>query len=87
VKIDGIGPKIEKSPIFRNVQNVEFIEIIDRDTTENACLGTCEVARRLLVAQRLAGTPSRRHQNRCNNKVTVRLKGRDLQMEWGSKQQ
>lgn len=82
MKIEEIGPKIENHPMFPERTNVEFIEIIDRNTLKMrvwergsgetlACgTGAC--------AATVAGVIN----NRCNNNVTVRLKGGDLQIEW-----
>jgi diaminopimelate epimerase len=82
MKIEEIGPKIENHPMFPERTNVEFIEIIDRNTLKMrvwergsgetlACgTGAC--------AATIAGVIN----NLCNNAVTVKLKGGDLQIEW-----
>lgn len=78
----GIGPQIETDPRFPRRTNVEFIEIINRETVRQrtwergsgetlACgTGACAVC----VAGVLTGRTERR--------ITSKLLGGDLQLEW-----
>lgn len=76
------GPAIECHPAFPNRTNVEFAEVIDsktikmrvweRGTGETLACGTGACA--TLVAARLNGL--------CDSKVTLKLLGGDLQIEW-----
>lgn len=80
--IEQIGPKFENNPIFPDRVNTEFVKVIDRDTLQMrvwergsgetmACgTGACAVG----VASMLNGL--------CNDIVTVKLLGGDLQIEW-----
>ncbi len=82
LKIDEIGPKIENHPMFPQRTNVEFIEVVDRDTFKMrvwergsgetlACgTGAC--------ASVVAGVIN----DYCDTRVTVQLKGGDLEIEW-----
>jgi len=82
LKLDEIGPKIENHPMFPQRTNVEFIEVVDRNTFKMrvwergsgetlACgTGAC--------ASVVAGVLN----NRCDTRVTVKLKGGDLDIEW-----
>lgn len=77
-----IGPKFEKNPIFPRKTNTEFIEVIDRSTLnmrvwergagETLACGTGACA--AVVAAILNG--------HCDRKVTVRLLGGNLEIEW-----
>ncbi len=76
------GAAIECHPAFPNKTNVEFAEVIDsntikmrvweRGTGETLACGTGACA--TLVAARLNGL--------CDSKVTLKLLGGDLQIEW-----
>ena len=78
----GVGPKIENDPRFPNRTNVEFIEVLNRETVRQrtwergsgetlACgTGACAVC----VAGVLTGRTERR--------ITSKLLGGDLQLEW-----
>lgn len=78
----GVGPKIENDPRFPNRTNVEFIEVLNRETVRQrtwergsgetlACgTGACAVC----VAGVLTGRTDRR--------ITSKLLGGDLQLEW-----
>jgi diaminopimelate epimerase len=80
--VHGIGPRIEHDPHFPQRINVEFVEVLNRETVRQrtwergsgetfACgSGACAVA----VASVLTGRTERR--------VTVKLLGGDLQIEW-----
>ena len=80
--IEKIGPKFENHERFPRRVNAEFVRVIDRNTVEMrvwergsgetlACgTGACAVA----VASILNGL--------TENKVTVKLLGGDLQIEW-----
>ncbi len=82
LELDEIGPKIENHPMFPQRTNVEFIEVVDRNTFKMrvwergsgetlACgTGAC--------ASVVAGVLN----NRCDTCVTVKLKGGDLDIEW-----
>ncbi|MFY9514975.1 MAG: diaminopimelate epimerase, partial [Dysgonamonadaceae bacterium] len=82
LKLDEIGPKIENHPMFPQRTNVEFIEVIDRHTLKMrvwergsgetlACgTGAC--------ASVVAGVIN----DYCDTRVTVQLKGGDLEIEW-----
>lgn len=82
MKIEDIGPKIENHPAFPERVNVEFIEVIDRNTLKMrvwergsgetlACgTGAC--------ASTVAGVIN----GLCEPKVTVKLRGGDLRIEW-----
>lgn len=82
LEIDKIGPVFENNSLFPERINAEFVKVIDRDTVEMrvwergsgetmACgTGACAVA----VASILNGF--------CNDTVTVRLLGGDLQITW-----
>ena len=82
LKIEDIGPKIEKHSIFPQKTNTEFVEVLDRTTLKMrvwergagetlACgTGACAV----LVASVLTGLSER--------KATVRLIGGELLIEW-----
>ena len=82
LEIEKIGPKFENHERFPNRINTEFARVIDRNTVEMrvwergsgetlACgTGACAVA----VASILNGL--------TENKVTVKLLGGDLQIEW-----
>ena len=82
LEIEKIGPKFENHECFPNRVNTEFARVIDRNTVEMrvwergsgetlACgTGACAVA----VASILNGL--------TENKVTVKLLGGDLQIEW-----
>jgi len=82
LEIEKIGPKFEHHERFPNRVNTEFVRVIDRNTVEMrvwergsgetlACgTGACAVA----VACILNGL--------TENKVTVKLLGGDLQIEW-----
>jgi len=82
LKIDEIGPKIENHPMFPQRTNVEFIEVVDRNTFKMrvwergsgetlACgTGAC--------ASVVAGVIN----DYCDTRVTVQLKGGDLEIEW-----
>ena len=82
LKLDEIGPKIENHPMFPQRTNVEFIEVVDRNTFKMrvwergsgetlACgTGAC--------ASVVAGVLT----DRCDTRVTVKLKGGDLDIEW-----
>lgn len=82
VDIKKEGPAIECHPAFPKKTNVEFAEVIDsstikmrvweRGTGETLACGTGACA--TLVAARLNGL--------CDNKVTLKLLGGDLQIEW-----
>jgi len=77
-----LGPQFEKHPIFPRKTNTEFIEVIDRKTLNMrvwergagetlACgTGACAAA----VAAIL--------NDYCDRKVTIRLLGGDLEIEW-----
>lgn len=77
-----IGPKFEKNSIFPRKTNTEFIEVIDRNTLnmrvwergagETLACGTGACA--AVVAAILNGY--------CDRKVTVRLLGGNLDIEW-----
>lgn len=78
----GVGPKVERDPHFPERINVEFVEVLNRETLLQrtwergsgetlACgSGACSVC----VAGVLTG--------RCERRVTVKLLGGDLQIEW-----
>ena len=78
----GVGPKIENDPRFPKRTNVEFIEVLNRETVRQrtwergsgetlACgTGACAVC----VAGVLTGRTERR--------ITSKLLGGDLQLEW-----
>lgn len=78
----GVGPKIETDPRFPKRTNVEFIEVLNRETVRQrtwergsgetlACgTGACAVC----VAGVLTGRTERR--------ITSKLLGGDLQLEW-----
>ncbi|MBA4107874.1 MAG: diaminopimelate epimerase [Pirellula sp.] len=78
----GVGPKIETDPRFPKRTNVEFIEVLNRETVRQrtwergsgetlACgTGACAVC----VAGVLTGRTDRR--------ITSKLLGGDLQLEW-----
>lgn len=80
--IEKIGPVFENSPVFPERVNAEFVKVIDRNTLQMrvwergtgetmACgTGACAVA----VASILNGL--------CNDTVTVKLLGGDLQITW-----
>ncbi len=80
--IEKIGPIFENSPVFPERVNAEFVKVIDRDTLQMrvwergsgetmACgTGACAVA----VASILNGL--------CNDTVTLKLLGGDLQITW-----
>ena len=80
--IEKVGPKFENHPRFPRRVNTEFVRVIDRNTVEMrvwergsgetlACgTGACAVA----VSSILNG--------HTENKVTVKLLGGDLQIEW-----
>ena len=82
LEIETIGPKFENNPIFPDRVNTEFIQVLDRNTVKMrvwergsgetfACgTGACAVA----VASILNGLTKR--------KVTVKLLGGDLIIEW-----
>ncbi|MDR1743424.1 MAG: diaminopimelate epimerase [Dysgonamonadaceae bacterium] len=82
LKIEEIGPKFENHPVFPDRTNTEFIEIIDPKTLKMrvwergsgetlACgTGACAAA----VAGVLNGL--------SETKVTVKLRGGDLDIEW-----
>ena len=82
LEIEKVGPKFELSEIFPDRVNTEFVKVIDRNTAEMrvwergsgetlACgTGACAVA----VASALNGY--------TEDKVTVKLLGGDLQIEW-----
>lgn len=82
VDIKKEGPAIECHPAFPKKTNVEFAEVIDsstikmrvweRGTGETLACGTGACA--TLVAARLNGL--------CDSKVTLKLLGGDLQIEW-----
>lgn len=81
--IEAIGPKFEHHPAFPDRVNTEFIRVLDRKTVQMrvwergsgetwACgTGACAVA----VASILNGW--------TENTVTVKLRGGDLQIQWG----
>ena len=76
------GKKIENHELFPKKTNVEFIEVLDKDTLkmrvwergtgETLACGTGACAS--LVASVLNG--------RCNNRATLKLLGGDLIIEW-----
>jgi diaminopimelate epimerase len=78
----GVGPKIEVDPRFPRRTNVEFVEVLNRETARQrtwergsgetlACgTGACAVC----VAGALTG--------RTERQITVKLLGGDLQLEW-----
>jgi diaminopimelate epimerase len=80
--VRGIGPLVEKHAAFPRRVNVEFVQVLDRETVRQrtwergsgetlACgTGACAVC----VAGVLSGRTDRR--------VTVKLLGGDLQLEW-----
>ena len=82
LEIEKVGPKFELNEIFPDRVNTEFVKVIDRNTAEMrvwergsgetlACgTGACAVA----VASALNGY--------TEDKVTVKLLGGDLQIEW-----
>ncbi|MCD7842871.1 MAG: diaminopimelate epimerase, partial [Lachnospiraceae bacterium] len=82
LEIEKIGPRFENHPMFPDRVNTEFVKVIDHDTVQMrvwergsgetlACgTGACAVA----VASALNGW--------TGNKVTVKLRGGDLQIEW-----
>lgn len=82
IDIDKIGPVFENAPLFPERVNAEFVKVIDRDTLmmrvwergsgeTMACgTGACAVA----VASILNGL--------CNDTVTVKLLGGDLEITW-----
>ena len=77
-----IGPKIEHHPVFPRRVNAEFIQVVsptetimrvwERGSGETLACGTGACAS--VVAGVLAGVTER--------KVTVHLRGGDLQIEW-----
>ena len=81
-ELEKIGPVFENDKLFPERVNAEFVRVIDRDTVEMrvwergsgetmACgTGACAVC----VASILNGY--------CNNTVTVKLLGGDLQITW-----
>lgn len=82
VDFDRLGPLMENHPIWPDRANIEFAEVVDdghirvrvweRGTGETLACGTgaCATA----VAARLTG--------RCGGKVTISLKGGDLDVSW-----
>lgn len=82
VPLETVGPQIERHPLYPDRTNVEFIQVIDRSTLRMrvwergtgitlACgTGACAAA----VAAVRRGLAER--------KVTVKLDGGDLQLEW-----
>jgi diaminopimelate epimerase len=80
--VRGIGPLVERHEAFPNRVNVEFVQVLNRETVRQrtwergsgetlACgTGACAVC----VAGSLTGRTERR--------VTVKLLGGDLQLEW-----
>lgn len=82
IDINKIGPLFENDPLFPERVNAEFVKVINRDTLQMrvwergsgetmACgTGACAVA----VASILNGL--------CNDTVTVKLLGGDLQITW-----
>ncbi|MCC8050195.1 MAG: diaminopimelate epimerase [Clostridiales bacterium] len=82
LEIEKIGPRFENHPMFPDRVNTEFVRVLDHDTVQMrvwergsgetlACgTGACAVA----VASALNGW--------TGNKVTVKLRGGDLQIEW-----
>ncbi|MBM7582390.1 diaminopimelate epimerase [Caldicoprobacter guelmensis] len=82
LQLEKVGPKIENHPLFPNRVNVEFVQVIDRQTLKvrvwergagetMACgTGACAV----LVASVLNGLSQRN--------ATVKLLGGDLIIEW-----
>ena len=86
LEIEKLGPKFEHHPIFPQRTNTEFIEVLDRNTLKMrvwergsgetlACgTGACAAA----VAGVLNGL--------CETKVTVKLRGGDLDIEWDRKE-
>jgi diaminopimelate epimerase len=83
VPLRDIGPRIEKHNAFPRKTNVEFVQVLDRDVGNNEGLGERRRGnhglrhgrlRHPAVACALNGLTGR--------KVTVRLKGGDLFIEW-----
>lgn len=84
--LEQIGPSIENHPLFPNRTNVEFVEVIDREhvfmrvwergTGETLACGTgcCATA----VAAVLNGL--------TDNRITVKLLGGELEIEWDREQ-
>ncbi len=80
--VKGLGPKIENHPLFPEKTNVEFVEVIDRETLkmrvwergsgETLACGTGASAS--LVAAVLTG--------RAEEQATVRLLGGELFIQW-----
>lgn len=80
----GLGPKIETHPMFPNRINVEFVEVLspkelnmrvwERGSGETFACGTGASA--VAVAAVL--------NELCERKMTIHLKGGDLQLEWGA---
>ncbi|MCD7744749.1 MAG: diaminopimelate epimerase [Lachnospiraceae bacterium] len=82
LEIEKIGPAFENHPMFPDRVNTEFVRVIDRNTVQMrvwergsgetlACgTGACAVA----VASVLNGW--------TENRLTVKLRGGDLQIEW-----
>ena len=82
IDINKIGPLFENDSLFPERVNAEFVKVIDKDTLQMrvwergsgetmACgTGACAVA----VASILNGL--------CNDTVTVKLLGGDLQITW-----
>lgn len=80
----GLGPQIEHHPLFPRRTNVEFVEVLsrsqvrqrtwERGSGETLACGTGAAA--VCVAGVLTG--------RTERKITVNLRGGDLQLEWNS---
>lgn len=83
VDFDILGPELESHAIWPDRANIEFLEVIsrsearmrvwERGTGETLACGTGACAS--VVAAALTG--------RCDRKVTIHLRGGDLEVEWG----
>ncbi len=84
VDFDCLGPELECHPLWPDRANIEFLEILspsearmrvwERGTGETLACGTGACAS--AVAAALTG--------RCGRRVTVHLRGGDLQIEWAA---
>lgn len=84
VDFDTLGPELERHSIWPDRANIEFLEVIspsearmrvwERGTGETLACGTGACAS--AVAAAMTG--------RCGRKMTIHLRGGDLEIEWGA---
>lgn len=80
--LEKLGPKFENHPLFPERINTEFIEIIDRETLKMRVWERGSGETLACGTGACAATVAGVRNNVCASRVTVKLRGGDLQIEW-----